>query len=341
MGRILITGGLGFIGSNLSQFLLSTSDYEIIIYDNMSRKNVSKNRDWLREHNGTNRLKIVKGDLGDFEGLKKSARDVEKIYHIAGQVAVTNSVLDPIIDFRTNAWGTLNVLEVARQLNTDPSLILTSTSKVYGALEDIKIVEKKFRYDFENCSYGISEDMKIDPNSPYGCSKFCADAYFQDYYRIYGLKTVVFRMSCIYGYRQFGTEDQGWIAHFIISSLFNKKLTIYGDGKQIRDILFIQDLVNGFQMASKNISTTKGQVYNIGGGPKNTISLLELIELVETLLNRKINYGYNDWRPGDQKVYYSNTAKASRDFGWEPEISKEEGVKNLFEWVSNNRQLFK
>jgi len=202
------------------------------------------------------------------------------------------------------------------------------------------VIEEKGCYDFETYKQGISEDTFIDPHSPYGCSKYCADAYFKDYFRIYGLKTVVFRMSCIYGYRQFGNEDQGWVAHFIISSIFNRKLTIYGDGKQVRDILFIQDLVNAFQSALQNIKITKGEVYNIGGGPENVISLLELLNILEKLLNHKIENDCGDWRPGDQKVYYSNISKAKKDFNWKPIISKTEGIEKLFNWVKENSELF-
>ncbi|MHA1359450.1 MAG: GDP-mannose 4,6-dehydratase [Candidatus Helarchaeota archaeon] len=342
MGCILITGGLGFIGTNLTNHLLSHTNDEIVVYDNFSRRNVQKNRAWLEKiHRNSSRLKIVKGDVCDYKTLQKIVKDVERIYHLAGQVAVTSSMIDPIMDFNTNAQGTLNVLEIARHLETDPSLILTSTNKVYGALEKVSLIETENRYDFSNYKQGISEKAMIDPYNPYGCSKYCADAYCRDYYRTYGVRTIVFRMSCIYGLHQFGTEDQGWIAHFIISSVLNRKITIYGDGKQLRDILYIQDLIDAFELALKHITTTKGEVYNMGGGPKNTISLLELIELLEALLNRKISYDCREWRPGDQKVYYSDITKAKKDFNWTPKISKEDGVKKLFEWISNNLVLFK
>ncbi len=342
MGRVLITGGLGFIGSNLSHFLLTNSDDTIIIYDNVSRKDVLKNKEWLEQtHRNNSRLHIVLGDISDFEKLKANMVDVEKIYHIAGQVAVTSSVEDPFLDFETNAKGTLNLLECAKQLKTDPYLILTSTNKVYGELKAFKVHEEDTRYEFDKFKQGIDENTLVDPHSPYGCSKFCADAYFKDYYRIYGLKTVVFRMSCIYGYRQFGNEDQGWVTHFIISSVLNRNLTIYGDGKQVRDILFIEDLIQAFQLAFDNITNTKGKIYNIGGGPKNTISLLEFIKLLEEFLSNKIRYEVGNWRPGDQKVYYSNINKALKDFNWKPRISKEEGIQKLLLWIKENAQLFK
>lgn len=341
MANIFITGGLGFIGSNLSDYLLSKTEDSVVIFDNLSRKNVIKNKEWLEQKYPQNpRLKIVKGDIRNFDALKKSMTDATKIYHIAGQVAVTSSIIDPKSDFDTNAYGTLNVLESARQLKTDPSLILTSTNKVYGCLKDYKVVEEKYRYDFNQFKEGISENAPLDPYSPYGCSKYCADSYFTDYSRIYGLKTLVFRMSCIYGYHQFGTEDQGWVSHFIISSLLNKPLIIYGDGKQMRDILFVEDLINAFQLAFNQIIKLKGQTYNIGGGPNNTTSLLELLRVLEQFLNHKIEYKFEDWRPGDQKVYYSNIQKAKRDFKWEPLISKMDGLQKLFKWVQNNIKLF-
>jgi len=342
LSETLVTGGLGFIGSNLSDYLLSKTEDTVIIFDNFSRQNVIRNKEWLEQKYRNNpRLKIIKGDIRNIELLKKNMADVTKIFHLAAQVAVTTSVLDPISDFETNAYGTLNVLEAVRQLNIDPCLFLTSTNKVYGRLEGYEVVEEEYRYDFEEYKQGVSEDTPLDPHSPYGCSKYCADSYFKDYQRIYGLKTLVFRMSCIYGYRQFGTEDQGWVAHFIISSVLNKALTIYGDGKQVRDILFIEDLINAMQLALDHINEIKGRVYNIGGGPQNTISLLELIEILEQLLNHKIEYKFEDWRPGDQKVYYTNTQNAKRDFNWEPLITKEDGVQKLFNWIRTNLKLYK
>jgi len=340
LSKTLITGGLGFIGSNLSDYLLSKTEDNVIIIDNFSRPNVIRNKEWLEQKYRNNfRLKIIKGDIRHIEALKKNMTDVTKIYHLAAQVAVSSSISNPLLDFETNAYGTLNVLECARQLNTDPSLIFTSTNKVYGSLEEYEIIEEETRYDFEKLKHGISETIPLDPFSPYGCSKYCADSYVKDYQRIYGLKTLIFRMSCIYGSRQFGTEDQGWVAHFIISSILNKELTIYGNGKQVRDILFIDDLINAFQLALNHIDQIKGQVYNMGGGPKNTISLLELIETLERLVIRKIECKFRDWRPGDQRVYYSNIQKAKRDFNWEPQITREIGIQKLFNWVQTNIKL--
>ncbi|MHA1264558.1 MAG: GDP-mannose 4,6-dehydratase [Candidatus Helarchaeota archaeon] len=340
MKKCLVTGGLGFIGTNLCDFLLSETTDHIIIYDNASRKDVLKNKHWLERKHNTSRLQILQKDIRDIEDLKSALKDVETIYHLAGQVAVTTSIMDPLEDFEINAKGTLNLLECARKLETDPVFIMTSTNKIYGALEQIQLRELETRYEFQDLREGVDETFPVDPYSPYGCSKYSAESYVKDYQRIYGLKTVVFRMSCIYGYHQFGTEDQGWIAHFIISSLLNKRLTIYGDGKQVRDILFIGDLIKAFQAALKNIKRTKGNVYNIGGGFSNTISLLELKTMLESVLNRAIPTEFQAWRPGDQKVYYSNTQKAQHDFSWKPYIAAKEGIEKLCKWIQTNIELF-
>lgn len=341
--RILITGGAGFIGSNLSDFYLK-NDHEVIIFDSLARANTEKNLEWLKS-NHKKGLSFINGDVRKFDQLKTAVKGIDIIFHTAAQVAVTTSVKNPREDFDINALGTFNVLEAARLSNSNPTIAFTSTNKVYGNnVNIVPLVEKDTRYDFSDPKFlnGISEDFSTgaDEHTPYGCSKYIADTYMRDYAAVYGSNTVVFRMSCIYGTRQFGTEDQGWVVHFVISSILSRPLTIYGDGKQVRDILFIQDLVNAFNLGTKNISKTKGNAYNIGGGPDNTISLLELISFLEKITNKKINYEFGDWRPFDQKVYYSNIAKAKKDFGWEPKISKEEGIERLIEWVNSNKQLF-
>jgi len=335
MMKILITGGAGFVGSHLAEYYLSDG-HDVTILDNLSRTNF--NLECLREHFP---VKVVKGNIEDFDTVKRAVKDKDLICHTAGQVAVTTSVADPVMDFKINALGTLNVLEAIRQTDSDPALIFTSTNKVYGAMKGVEIIQKDTRYDYKDLKNGVSELQPLDFYSPYGCSKGCADQYVRDYHRIYDLKTVVFRMSCIYGTRQFGNEDQGWVAHFVISSVLGNPLTIYGDGKQIRDILFIDDLVRAFTLSMNKINRTKGEIYNIGGGKENTISLLELIEYLENLLGRKIGYSLGDWRPGDQKVYYSDIRKAEKDFDWRPAIAKEEGIKKLFDWIVENEQLFK
>ncbi len=268
--KTLITGGAGFIGSNLAHRLLS-KDQEVVIYDNLARRGTEKNVTWLRENHGE-AFQLIRGDIRDAQRLEKVVGEVDLIYHLAAQVAVTTSVLDPREDFGINALGTLNVLEAARRCKNKPIVVFTSTNKVYGALEGIKVVDKGGRYDFANVK-GISESYPLDFHSPYGCSKGAADQYVRDYARIYGLPTVVFRMSCIYGPRQFGNEDQGWLAHFLISSLLGRPITIYGDGKQVRDILYIDDLLAAFESAVEQVETARGRVYNIGGGRENTISV--------------------------------------------------------------------
>lgn len=338
MKHILVIGGAGFIGSNLSNHLLAKG-YQVTVYDDLSRPGAEKNVEWLQAHHGSH-LRLQKADIRDYEAVKQAVSDMDVIFDLAGQVAVTTSVADPRLDFEINALGTLNVLEAVRTINPEAIVVYTSTNKVYGKMANVPVIERDGCYDYENLPFGVSESQPLDFYSPYGCSKGAADQYVRDYTRIYGLRTVVFRMSCIYGIRQFGNEDQGWVAHFVISSVFGTALTIYGDGKQIRDILFIDDLIRAFGYAVENIYITQGQIYNIGGGRENTISLLELIEQLENLLGKRIEYSFDDWRPGDQKVYISDVRKAEQHFGWKPRISKEQGVRRLAEWVKDNKQLF-
>jgi CDP-paratose 2-epimerase len=337
MTKILITGGLGFVGSNLADRSLSEGN-EVAVFDNMSRKGTENNLKWLQQrHPG---VTFIKGDVRRIEEIKDASKDADVIYHTAGQVAVTTSVKSPKEDFDINAMGALNALEAARLSGKNPVFIFTSTNKVYGQMENLGVKEDGKRYTFSNLPSGVSESTPLDFHSPYGCSKGSADQYVRDYSRIYGLNSVVFRMSCIYGTRQFGNEDQGWVAHFIISSILGKPVTIYGDGKQIRDVLYIDDLVSAFALATKNINKSKGNVYNIGGGPKNTLSLLELIDILKKLNGKAYEYPFGEWRPGDQKVFFCDISKAKEDFGWEPKISPDEGVAKLHKWVLDNRDLF-
>lgn len=336
--RYLVTGGAGFVGSNLVNRLLDDGN-EVTAFDNLSRKGVAHNLEWLKSKNNS-KLTIIKGDIRNPKEVEQACKDMDAIYHTAAQVAVTTSVDNPREDFEINALGTFNVLEGARKSNTEPSLIFTSTNKVYGALDDVELEEQKARYDFKTLKTGVPSERPIEPHTPYGCSKGAADSYCLDYHRIYGLKSAVFRMSCIYGTRQFGNVDQGWVVHFIITHVLGRPISIYGDGKQIRDILFIDDLADAFQLATKNINKTKGQAYAIGGGPKFTISLLELVDQIEKSKNKKFNLKFEGWRPSDQKVYYSDISKAKKDFGWAPKISPSEGIGRLYGWVSANLTLF-
>ena len=339
MSTVLVTGGAGFIGSNLSHRLLSQG-HKVVIYDSLSRPGTEKNVAWLRENHGEG-LSVIQADVRDYPSLKKAVEGCKVVYHLAAQVAVTWSVSDPREDFEINALGTLNVLEAARACASPPIVLFTSTNKVYGGMEDVEIVEDETRHSYASLPLGVSEMQPLDFHSPYGCSKGAGDQYVRDYARIYGLETVVLRMSCIYGPRQFGVEDQGWVAHFLISAVLGRPITIYGDGKQVRDILYVDDLLSAFERAVELIDVSAGQVYNIGGGPSNTISVwTEFHESLSKLLGRDVSVSHEEWRPGDQLVYVSDTSKAQRQLGWKPQTSVEEGIEKLFRWVVDNKHLF-
>lgn len=334
----LITGGAGFIGANLAEYFAKKGE-RVVIIDNLSRKGAEENARWLASTYPS--VEIIHADIRtDVEILKQQInKDVDAVYHLAAQVAVTTSVKDPRTDFEINALGSFNVLEAARTADRPPIVFYSSTNKVYGGMEEIQIVDRGQMYDYEDLPDGISESKCLDFHSPYGCSKGTADQYFRDYARIFGLRTVVFRQSCIYGERQFGIEDQGWVAWFTIAALLGKPITIFGDGKQVRDVLYIQDLIRAFEMAYEQINVTSGQIYNIGGGRSYTMSLLQLLDLLKTNLNRDVPIGFDDWRRGDQKVYISDCAKAKQEFGWEPLISPKEGVGRLLAWVQQYREI--
>jgi CDP-paratose 2-epimerase len=288
--RILITGGAGFIGSNLAHRLLSEG-HSVTIFDNMSRSGCEVNLAWLRQTHGEAAFRLVKGDLAEFDPLQQAAEGAQRIYHLAGQVAVTTSVKNPRQDFSDNALGTFNALEAARLVGDNPIFLYASTNKVYGGMDDLVIVDQGSRYWYRDEPLGISESQPLDFHSPYGCSKGAGDQYVRDYARIYGLRSVVLRQSCIYGYRQFGIEDQGWIAWFMIAALKQRPISIYGDGKQVRDILFIDDLLNAYEAACQQIDTVQGQIFNIGGGPENTMSLLPITRLKNRLQGRRPLFG--------------------------------------------------
>jgi CDP-paratose 2-epimerase len=284
---------------------------------------------------------VVRADIRDRNRtLEDAVEGADIVFHLAAQVAVTTSVTDPRHDFEVNALGTFNVLEAARQSSSKPVVVYSSTNKVYGKMADLGIIERNGRYAYESNSQGIGEDRPLDPYSPYGCSKCTGDQYVLDYARIYGMRTVVFRQSCIYGPRQFGMEDQGWLAWFSIRALQQKPVTIYGDGKQVRDVLYIEDLVAAYDAAVRKIETTAGRAYNIGGGPGNTLSLLELVEMLNRNFGRKLDCSFEGWRPGDQPVFVSNIARAQAEFGWHPSVGVEEGVGRLAEWIKSNEKLF-
>ena len=337
-GKILITGGCGFIGSNLAAHYLDKG-WQVVVYDNFSRLGAESNAAWLADQSD-GRLEFVIGDVRDFESLCKAVPGADVVAHLAAQVAVTHSVSDPREDFEINAVGGFNLLEAVRGCGAGPVILYASTNKVYGELEAAKVAEQATRYEFEGFEHGISEELPIDLHSPYGCSKGALDLYMLDYARIYGMNTVVFRQSCIYGPRQFGVEDQGWVAHFVISALLGRPITIFGDGKQVRDILHVRDLITAFEDAVENIEVSQGQAYNLGGGPHNTLSLLELIDRLEDKLRHELPVNYDEWRPGDQKVYVSDIRKAKKDLGWEPLIGIGVGLSDLRQWVEANSELF-
>ena len=337
--KVLITGGVGFIGANCA-YCFAKQGHKVIIFDNLSRAGSEENLNWIKS---TCSVKFVKGDLRKYEDITNviiHQGPFELILHMAAQVAVTTSITNPREDFEINALGTFNLLEAIRQYNSETFLIYASTNKVYGEMKDLSIIEKNGRYKYKDLKDGVDERINLDFHSPYGCSKGAADQYCIDYARIYGLKTVVMRQSCIYGYRQFGIEDQGWVAWFCIAAVLGKKITIFGDGKQVRDVLFIDDLVNCYKLAYENRNFITGKAFNIGGGPENTISLHELIENLENLKGEEIHVDYKDWRPGDQKVFISDISLAEREFGWKPIISTSNGIWKLYQWVSESKHLF-
>lgn len=337
MKKYLITGGAGFIGTNFALKLLKRGD-QVIILDNLSRRGTANNLKYIKSQ-FPDGLSFVRADIRtDLAKIQKAVNQVDVVYHLAGQVAVTTSVTNPREDFEVNALGTLNVLESIRLSKNKPILLFASTNKVYGGMETISVIERPERFAYKNMPQGIPETQLLDFHSPYGCSKGSADQYVRDYSRIYGLRTVVMRQSCIYGTRQFGIEDQGWIAWFTIASVLGRPITIYGNGKQVRDALFVDDLFSAWDTVTKKIKITSGQIYNVGGGAKFSLSLLELVSLLEKNLKKSIPYTFNDWRPGDQPVYISDISKIEKDTGWKPKVSVEQGVKKLSVWVSENKK---
>jgi CDP-paratose 2-epimerase len=339
-GPVLITGGSGFIGTNLADRLL-TMGRQVVILDNLSRSGVDQNATWLQHKHGR-KVRIVIGDVRDREDIQRAIGGVEQVFHFAAQVAVTTSIVDPRTDFEINVLGTLNLLDAVRDLGTRPSLVYTSTNKVYGGLEDVHLRAAGQRFeptDDHLRERGISEIRGLNFHTPYGCSKGAAEQYVLDYARSFGQPAVVFRMSCIYGPHQFGTEDQGWLAHFLIRAIDGKPLTLYGDGMQVRDILFVDDLVNAFLLAQENMPTISGQAFNIGGGPQRTTSLLELVDAIVRLHGRKPRLRFESSRTGDQRYYVSDTAKFREATGWEPRVSARDGIDRLYDWLLSSRRL--
>jgi CDP-paratose 2-epimerase len=328
--RAFVTGGLGFIGCNLASRLLRDG-HDVVIYDNASRSGVLRNLEWLRQEH-PNRVHWIENDVRDAGAVARAMHGANSVFHFAAQVAVTTSVANPREDFEVNALGTINVLEAARRLSPKPVFLYTSTNKVYGGLEGVRIVEEPTRYRLEDRKHGIPETFPLDFHSPYGCSKGAADQYVRDYFRIYGLPTIVFRMSCIYGLRQMGNEDQGWVAHLARTVLEGGEVRIFGDGKQVRDLLHVDDLVEAMLRAIKLVDRTAGQVYNLGGGPGHTVSVwAELREYLKELLGEVPEPEMGAWRPGDQRIYISDIRKAQQELDWMPQVTIGEGLKGMIE----------
>ena len=338
--KYLITGGAGFIGSNYVYRLLKRGE-DVKIFDNLSRKGSRKNLDWLNREFGKSAFQLIQSDIRDADAIINAARDINVIVHLAGQVAVTTSVENPREDFEINASGSFNMLEAGRKSGKNPQIIYASTNKVYGGMEDVVVQEGETRYYYLDFPEGISENQPLDFHSPYGCSKGSGDQYVRDYARIYNLPTTVLRQSCIYGPRQFGIEDQGWVAWFVIASIFNKPITIYGDGKQVRDLLYIDDLLDAYDAVIADPKGTRGQVFNIGGGSENVMSVWhDFGPILSDLLGKKISINKGDWRPGDQRIYVSDIRKAKEKLGWYPKVSVKEGITRLYNWVVENKEIF-
>ena len=339
---IFITGGAGFIGCNSADHFLRQGK-RVIIYDNLTRKGGRSNLDWLHAGHGSDRLQVIEADIRDYDRLSAAVAEAapEVVLHLAGQVAVTSSVVDPREDFEINALGTFNVLEAVRHNAPRAALLYASTNKVYGGMEEVGIVQRGRRYEYADYPLGIPESFPLDFYSPYGCSKGAGDQYARDYARIYGLRTLVLRQSCIYGQRQFGVEDQGWVAHFVIATVMGRPISIYGDGLQVRDVLNVDDLVAAYQAGIDRIDDLSGEVFNLGGGPENTLAIwTEFGPLLEELAGQPVPVNYGSWRPGDQRVFVADIRRAEQMLGWRPKISPREGITRLYQWVAGNPELF-
>lgn len=335
----LIFGGAGFVGSNWAHYLLKHSDARVHIFDNLSRNGVDRNLDWLRkECKHPERLKITVGDVRDAAAVYKAVQGATEIYQFAAQVAVTSSVIDPRHDFEVNALGTFNVLEAARKSGRQPFILFTSTNKVYGNLADKQLVPAEKRYSALD-SQGVNEAQPLDLYSPYGCSKGTADQYVHDYARMFALPTVVFRMSCIAGPRQCGNEDQGWVAHFLYSALDKKRITIYGDGRQVRDVLCVHDLVRAFEKVRSQVERTAGQIYNVGGGIENSVSLREVIDAIQDITGRRMQFDTQRPRPGDQLYYVTDFAKLQKHTGWKPQYNVRQTIDAIYGWWRDQQRV--
>ncbi len=335
---ILITGGAGFVGSNLAERLLAEPGTHVRILDNLSRRGVQHNVEWLQFLPGVARLEFLEADVRDRQAVREAVRGASEIYHLAAQVAVTTSISNPEIDLETNVLGTFHILEAARQSTRKPLVLFTSTNKVYGSLYGVPAQLENSRYVAVDPAFqGVDESEPLDFHSPYGCSKGAADQYVRDYGRIYDLPTVVFRMSCIAGPRQFGNEDQGWVAHFLYSVLAGAPITIYGDGYQVRDILHVHDVVDAMLAARNHQAHTRGQIYNLGGGMSRATSVIEMLRAIERLTGRPLRLEHAATRPGDQPLYISQTARLEQHTGWRAQRSLPQILEDIHVFWQANR----
>jgi CDP-paratose 2-epimerase len=331
---ILITGGAGFIGSNIAD-RLAGDGHQVLVYDSLSRPGAAANLDWLQDRHGP-RICAIVADIRDEDELTRAVGEAQAVFHMAAQVAVTTSLSDPRDDFAINVQGTLNLLEALRRKCDGTPLVFASTNKVYGDLSDLDFRLEGERYVPEDRAVrecGISESRPLDFHTPYGCSKGAADQYVLDYARSYGLRTCVVRMSCIYGHRQMGTEDQGWVAHFLIQALKGQPVTLYGDGRQVRDILDARDAVDTYLRILERIDEVLGRAFNLGGGPRNAVSLNELIAHIGLLLGREVDVRYAKWRAGDQRYFVADTGAIRAALDLSPAIDWRDGVSQLAEWL--------
>lgn len=336
---VVIFGGAGFIGSNWARRLLENTEAKVHVFDNLSRNGSRHNLEFLQKVAGrSGRLQITIGDVREQAKVARVVKHATEIYHFAAQVAVTTSVDDPRTDFDINVGGTFNILEAARTSGNRPFVLFTSTNKVYGDLGSRNAVAQPTRYIVPDQA-ATSEAQPLDFHSPYGCSKGAADQYVHDYARIYGLPTVVFRMSCIAGPRQFGNEDQGWVAHFLYSALLGNPITIYGSGLQVRDVLYVEDLLRAFEAVQEKKEITAGEVFNVGGGEPNTVSLVELMEEIRELTGVRMQFERSRLRPGDQLLYVTDHSKLTNMTGWKPEVNVRTALENMLAWFKKNREL--
>lgn len=337
--KIFITGGAGFIGCNSAEYFLKQG-HTVVIFDNLSRKGGPANLAWLQKAFGK-RVEFIQGDIRDYDRLSGVIGGSDVVLHLASQVAVTTSVQDPREDFEINALGTFNVLEAVRNQVPETAVVYASTNKVYGGMEAAKVELQGDRYGYADYPYGIPETYPLDFHAPYGCSKGAGDQYMIDYARIYGLRTLVFRQSCIYGRRQFGIEDQGWVAHFVIAAVLGRPINIYGDGRQVRDLLHVSDLIRAYERGIQKIDELSGEAFNIGGGPQNTLSIWsEFGPLLEELSGKSIAVKRGGWRPGDQRVFIADIRRAKELLEWVPLVKPVDGIHDLYQWVSGNQDLF-